>query len=207
MSDSTNPHAGVSCVILAGGRSRRMRQDKVRLPLPGGTVIDQLATRLRRRFEDLIISTSADHPLELLGCRTVFDRRPDTGPLGGLLGGLQAAAHDAVFVIAGDIPEVDDTFLNLLLEAATGVDIAVPVTPGGHYEPLLAVYHRRVIPIIETLLDTGVHQVLQLFSRCRTRYVSLESSGWLRNLNTPADYHDYLEELRQRSRKSSGSVD
>ena len=48
------------------------------------------------------------------------------------------------------------------------------------------------IPEIEALLASGERSILPLFERCRTVVVGIEDAGRIRNLNTRADYKEYL---------------
>ena len=193
----------VTAIVLAGGRGRRMKADKVRLPVPGGTLLECVVGQLAPHFDEVLISVSPGQALDLEGLggpklRLVRDEAPDLGPLGGVLAGLKAAANNTAAVVACDIPDIDVRFLRTLAAAAANAEIAVPVTPGGDFEPLFAAYTKAVIPEIEKLLDAGERSLIPLFGRCRTAAVPLGNAGWLRNLNTRRDYEDYLRSLRSR---------
>lgn len=188
---------GVSLIILAGGKSRRMRADKANLPIPGGTLIGRVLLQVEGMFDGVLISVSRGQAVDAPGCWIVEDAAPGQGPLAGILAGLKAAKNDVCTVLACDIPDIDVDFLKGLIAKAHGFDIVVPVSSGGLFEPLFAVYRRSVIPEIEALVRAGDFSILTLFDRCRTRKVMLKDSGWLRNLNTPGDYKKYLQEFRK----------
>ena len=188
---------GVSLIVLAGGKSRRMRADKANLPIPGGTFIGRALLQVEGMFDEVLISVSRGQAVDAPGCRIVEDAAPGQGPLAGILAGLKAAKNDVCAVLACDIPDIDVDFLKGLIAKAHDFDIAVPVSSGGFFEPLFAVYRRSVIPAIEALVQEGDFSILTLFDRCRTRKVKLNDSGWLRNLNTPGDYKKYLQEFRK----------
>jgi len=191
------PGRPVSLIILAGGKGRRMGADKASLPLPGGPLIGRVLRQVEGMFDEVLISVSKGQAVDEPGCRTVEDTAPGQGPLAGILAGLKAAKNDVCAVLACDIPDIDASFLEGLIAKAQGFDIVVPVSSGGLFEPLFAVYGRSVIPEIEALVQAGDFSILTLFDRCRTRKVRLKDSGWLRNLNTPEDYKKYLLELRK----------
>ena len=186
-----------SLIILAGGKSRRMRADKANLPIPGGTLIGRALLQVEGMFDEVLISVSRGQAVDAPACRIVEDAAPGQGPLAGILAGLKAAKNDVCAVLACDIPDIDVDFLKGLIAKAHDFDIAVPVSSGGFFEPLFAVYRRSVIPAIEALVQEGDFSILTLFDRCRTRKVKLNDSGWLRNLNTPEDFKKYLRELRK----------
>jgi len=188
---------GASLIILAGGKGRRMGFDKASLTLPGGPLIRRVLRQVEGMFDEVLISVSRGQAVDTPGCRTVEDAAPGQGPLAGILAGLKAAKNEVCAVLACDIPDIDVGFLAGLIAKTQGFDIVVPVSSGGFFEPLFAVYRRSVIPEIEVLVQAGDFSILTLFDRCRTRKVRLKDSGWLRNLNTPEDYKKYLRELRR----------
>jgi molybdopterin-guanine dinucleotide biosynthesis protein A len=192
---------GASLIILAGGKGRRMGFDKASLTLPGGPLIRRVLRQVEGMFDEVLISVSRGQAVDTPGCRTVEDAAPGQGPLAGILAGLKAAKNEVCAVLACDIPDIDVGFLAGLIAKTQGFDIVVPVSSGGFFEPLFAVYRRSVIPEIEVLVQAGDFSILTLFDRCRTRKVRLKDSGWLRNLNTPEDYKKYLLELRKGSER------
>ena len=187
----------VSLIVLAGGKSRRMRTDKACLPLPGGTLVQRVLVQVENLFDEVLISVSRAQAEAFPDRRTVVDGIKGQGPMAGILAGLKAAKNDLCAVLACDIPDIDSGFLRDLVGKARGFDIVVPVSSEGHFEPLFAVYRRSVIPEIEALVFAGEYSILALFDRCRTRKVVLKDSSWIRNLNTPEDYENYLQELRK----------
>jgi molybdopterin-guanine dinucleotide biosynthesis protein A len=188
---------GVSLIILAGGKGRRMKADKANLPIPGGTLIRRVLLQVEGMFDEVFVSVSRGQAVDASGCRTIEDAAPGQGPLAGILAGLKAAKNEVCVVLACDIPDIDIDFLKQLIAKAQGFDIVVPVSCRGLFEPLFAVYRRSVIPEIEALVQARDFSILTLFDRCRTCKVRLKDSGWLRNLNTPEDYEKYLREFRK----------
>ena len=205
----------MTAIVLAGGRGQRMKADKAGLAVGGRTLLEHVLGQLEPHFSEILVSVSPGQAGRLgvpskgknrrRAKRAVSGRRqklkiiedeiPGLGPLGGILAGLKAAANDACAVIACDIPDINVPLLRSLARTAHDAEIAVPVGPAGHFEPLFAVYRRSAVPAIEDLLQTGERSILRLFSRCRTTVLRLEDAAWLRNLNTPEDYESYLRTI------------
>ena len=188
----------MTAIVLAGGRGRRMKADKARLAVGERTLLEHVLSQLEPHFSEILISVSPSQKIRFASGRTVEDGTPGQGPLGGLLAGLKAAANDASAVVACDIPDINVPLLRSLARAAGDAEIAVPVGPAGHFEPLFAIYRKSVVPEIETLLRSGERSILPLFGRSRTVVVRLEDATWLRNLNTREDYRSYLRTLTDR---------
>jgi len=202
----------MTAIVLAGGRGRRMKADKAGLDIGGRTLLEHVIGQLEPYFDEILICLSPGQKVAPLlsgrvsrrrrpgsslrdatpPLRIVRDETPGLGPLGGLISGLKAAAHDACAVVACDIPDIDIALLRSLAREAVNVEIAVPAGPSGLYEPLFAVYRGSIVPEIESLLGRGERSILPLFASCRTAVVGFDDPGRIRNLNTRRDYEAYL---------------
>jgi molybdopterin-guanine dinucleotide biosynthesis protein A len=177
-----------TAIILAGGRSRRMGQDKSLMPLHGEPMILRLANRLRPLFGELLIGANDPAKHRFLGADVVPDLEPDQGPLMGIASCLARARHEFGFVVSCDIPEIDADLIIEMLKAAEGHDIVIPEWPDGKVEPLFAVYRKSVVAPALALLGSGKRRIADLFDCVKTRRVEMRDTGWYRNLNTIEDY-------------------
>jgi molybdopterin-guanine dinucleotide biosynthesis protein A len=69
------------------------------------------------------------------------------------------------------MPFLNTGVLGYLFDLAPDFDVVVPKI-GKKIEPLHAMYSKKCIPHIKSLLDTGKLQILQLFDQVHTRYVA-----------------------------------
>ncbi len=191
-----NPHIAnqrqhypeVTGVLLAGGKSRRMGQDKALLRLNGLTLFEHSLSLLQQFFTTILIA--GDRP-DL--SRPEIPAIPDIYPgsaLGGLHTGLQAAETDWIFVAPCDMPYPDARMASLLLRHRTGVDAVVPRTEDG-YEPVFALYHKNCLVPMEQMLQQKQYRIYDFYQRIQIRYLDPPQlpRGWKRsliNLNTPA---------------------
>lgn len=139
-------------VILSGGRSSRMGENKALLPVNGERMIDRTVRLFRTLFEEVIIVTVS--PLDYLDqdAAVAVDIRPGKGALGGIYTGLFHARGERAFFAACDMPFLNRGFIERMISLASGYDIVVPVTPEGP-QPLHAIYARRCLPVIRRLID------------------------------------------------------
>ena len=107
-----------------------------------------------------------------------IDERLNCGPLMGILSGLKASSNKINFVIACDIPEINFQFLETLRLYCKNHDIVVPQSGETKYEPLFAFYNKRLVPIIEDLLNQDIKRISQLFLKCSIKYVPFENNSW-----------------------------
>jgi molybdopterin-guanine dinucleotide biosynthesis protein A len=130
------------------------------------------------------------------------DERDQQGPLEGLRAGLSALPDpiDIAFVTSCDVPLLEPRFVERMVELLGDHDIAV-MEIDGFTHPLSAVYRRRTLPHIESLLAQQKLRTALLFDIARTRRVTPEEMvaadpqlRTLRNLNTKEDYLAALAE-------------
>jgi molybdopterin-guanine dinucleotide biosynthesis protein A len=186
-----------AAVILAGGQSRRMQREKSLLPLDGRAMIESIIAQIAPHFAAIIISAAAKNKFAYLGLPTVEDERPGEGPLLAILSALRFSPHAVNFILACDIPFIHVPFMKKLLSLADGHDIVVPRYRDGKYEPLFAVYQRRIIPAVEAQVAGGDRKIASLFTVCRTRTVPMDGQKWFRNLNTIKEYDDYIRQNKK----------
>jgi molybdenum cofactor guanylyltransferase len=184
-------------VILSGGKSRRMGENKAFLPVNGERLIDRTIRLFRAVFKEVIIVTTS--PLDYLdqGAAIVTDIFPEKGALGGIYTGLFYAREEYAFIAACDMPFLNRAFMEYMISRTAGYDIIIPATPDG-LQPLHAVYTRRCLPVIRGLLErnrlkiTGFypghrlltisHEVIRSFDPEGKMFLNVNTRSDLRNL-------------------------
>lgn len=128
------------------------------------------------------------------GTRTVADRIPGAGALGGLYTALMEAPTDQVLVIACDMPFLNAPFLTYLAERGADVDAVVPCDARGDH-PLCASYARRITDHLYRQIAAGNLRVGDALMDLEVRRVgpdelaAFDPDGrLLSNVNTPEDY-------------------
>jgi molybdopterin-guanine dinucleotide biosynthesis protein A len=192
----------VSGVILAGGQSSRMGQDKALLEIGGKPLIRRLADLLLVLSDDVVISTNADEHYAFLNLPAVADVFPGQGPMAGIHAAMARTPRPLLLVLACDMPRVHLGLLRHILDAVEGYDAAVPATANRGIHPLCAVYRTACSGLLEQSLvrrTNGMRGFLQHPS-LRVRHVSSKpgvfSDSDLCNLN---DYNDLSRFLGEES--------
>lgn len=192
----------LSGIILAGGRSTRMGSPKALLPFGGEPLVARLVARIRPLFDEVIVAASPGQELPPLDARVVFDDVAHEGPVGGILYGLRAAGGEYGFVTSCDAAFLRPELVSHIAALRAGWDIVAPRW-GGRVQPLVAVYSKSVIPLLEAQLAAGRLRLGALLDRVRTRTVDEEEvrrfdpeGASFFNMNTPEDYEEALRRLR-----------
>jgi molybdopterin-guanine dinucleotide biosynthesis protein A len=153
----------VTGVIQAGGRSTRMGgEPKALLPLGGKRIIERVVDAVGGVLDDLLVVTNTPERYAFLGLPMVPDAFPDGGALGGIYTGLGAAAGDAVFTVACDMPFLHPAIVRMVVERAGEGDVVIPRI-GDQLETMHAVYAKACLPAMETRLRAGRLKIVGFF--------------------------------------------
>lgn len=181
-------------IILAGGGNTRMGQNKAFLRVGGERLIDRTVRIFQELFREVIIVTAS--PLDYIDQEAAIatDILPERGALGGLYTGLFYAGEEHSFVAACDIPFLNRSFIEYMASKATGYDIVIPA-PADGLQPLHAVYARRCLPAIRSLLDRNRLQIKEFYPGRRILKIAPEilrcfdpEGLMFLNVNTPEDF-------------------
>jgi molybdopterin-guanine dinucleotide biosynthesis protein A len=166
-----------SGIILAGGRSLRLGHDKVLEKIDSQSLLERVISRIDPLCREIIIVTAQERALPQLDghskLKTVSDIYPGKGSLGGIYTGLVTSNSLYNLVIACDMPFLSQPLLSYMIEVSDGFDFVLPRL-NNMFEPLHAVYSRKCIAPIETILNQGKRVIIELFKFVRVRYVETE---------------------------------
>ena len=178
-----------AALILAGGRSSRMGRDKVNLRLHGETLLERAVRFWREsgRVDAVYVAVGrADHiPTLPEGAIPVVDLVDARGPIGGLHAAFHTTGAELLWISGVDMPFLT---ADAILPEPEGD--ALIYRHNGRPEPLLGVYRRTVLPVMEEMLSAGEGKLRVLLDRVDTHYVDAtpELEGVFRNVNTPKEY-------------------
>lgn len=189
-------------VILAGGRSRRMGQDKLPLKVGAATLLDRVHDALASRCAEILVVGAGGYAPT--GARRVPDLRPGQGPLAGIEAGLFAASHRSAFVAAGDMPFLTGELVEYLLGFLSASVPAAMLYLDDRPHPLCAAYGREIRPAVSAALDRDIRSVREFLEDLPgVLYVGekeLRSFGepdlLLTNVNSPEDLASARAALR-----------
>jgi len=191
---SIRPEAGA--VILAGGKSSRMGQDKSLMRLEGQTLIERIVQQLQPILDDVVIGANDPENFRFLKRKVIADHVPDQGPLMGIVSCLSESRFDLNFVTGCDIPEINQGVIEKMITEAPGFDVVMPRAGDGCIEPLFAIYRRSVLEPARATLSEGKRRIRDLLPRIRAKYVEMPEGDWYRNLNTMEDYEAELRRAK-----------
>lgn len=178
-----------SCIILAGGKSTRMGEDKTKLKINGLTLLENSIKQLKPIFSEILISSNKGEELSYLNLPVITDSENDYGPLMGIYSCIKSSKSERNFVIACDIPKPDIRLLYKLLSVDQAYDVIIPRHDDSMIEPLFAVYSKKTLHLIEETLKSS-RQIRAFFDKVKVSYLDTDSTFF--NINTSEDYKTFL---------------
>ena len=185
----------VTGVLLAGGKSRRMGEDKRYLVVGEQTLLERGLGVLRSIFQEVLVVIAQDSPPLGVDARVVRDLVPDCGSLGGLYTGLTQAAAPCIFVVACDMPFLDQAVIAQFTTRRASADIVIAKL-AARLHPMHALYGKGCLPVLEQMIRARQLKIQEMVSHAslRVQYVTeadllTVDPSWhsFQNVNTPAD--------------------
>lgn len=169
-----------SAIILAGGSSSRLGQDKGLILLGGRPLIQHVLDKTHGLVDETLIVVNSQSQTETyrkaLGPETaiVSDNSKTHGPLVGASAGFRLASGKYSLLLSCDTPFVSKEILQLLLELCVNKNATIPRWPNCYIEPLQAVYHTEfALRAADEALASGELKMQAMVNRLRNvRYVS-----------------------------------
>jgi len=184
----------VAAYILAGGASRRMGTDKVRLDLDGETVVQALARRFAACTSGVSLVVKPWQDFADLGLPLLRDDAPGHALVHGIRAALACPGPEWRLLLACDMPGVGPEALVRLREA-----VRVHRAPGACFrrhdradaEPLPSLWHRDIAGRIReswgmTARDWLRHAGIAVLGTSPT-------DATLANINTPSEWRSYRD--------------
>ncbi len=192
----------VTGVVLAGGQSRRMGQNKALMPLGGERLVDRVVGALRESCSELLMVTNSPEVYADIGIRMVGDVWPDKGSLGGIYSAIYHAATPYVLVVACDMPLLQAASLKYLIEQIEDHDVVMPDVL-GEPQPLHAIYARTCLEPIRRRLEADRLKIIGFLPDVRVRTVTAAELHpfdpellAFQNLNTPEEFEAAARRLQ-----------
>lgn len=148
----------VKGLVLAGGKSERMQQDKGLLDYHGQAQRDYVYDQLRPFCSEVYISCRQDQQLDLEAHqKSIADRFLDLGPFGALLSAFMSDPNTAWMAVACDLPFLTDTTMEFLINHRDTSRVATTFkSPFDEFpEPLITVWEPRAYPKLLNFLGLG----------------------------------------------------
>lgn len=200
-----------SAVILAGGKSSRMKFDKQCLVINEKKLIFDICERLEKHFEDITIVSNKKEYYKDCKYKVVSDEIKEVGPLGGMSVGLKESVSEYVYFIACDMPHIDDKYIKYMknkiekdIESNVGFDMYI-CNVGGNIQFFQGFYKKKLEESINNYLIYGSRRSIRSFCEQSNKKIKIIEEEEFKeqnfkedifiNLNTQVDLKLYKNNL------------
>lgn len=196
-----------SCIILCGGQSRRMGQDKGSMIIQDKPMIKHILSTLNHHIDEAIIvlndKSRVDRYSEFINSNDysyqinfLEDKIKNKGPLPGIMTGLGKINSNYALVLPCDSPYVSEKYIETIFSQ---IDVNYQAIVPYHdetnrlktSEPLHSIYKKEIIADIEKLVNDDILHIKGLIEKIDTKFVLIDNKKIekkeFRNLNRPED--------------------
>jgi len=169
-----------SAIILAGGSSKRLGQDKGLIKLGGKPLVTHVLDRIYGVVDEVVVVLSSQFQKKVYEglmkkeARVIIDKDKVQSPLVGALTGFENVHGKYSLLLSCDTPFVSSQITSLLLDLCLNKSAVIPRWPNGFTEPLQAAYHTKSARIAaEKALENGKMDLQSMIVLLRgVRYIS-----------------------------------
>ena len=189
----------ITGIVLAGGRSSRMGEDKSMMKLNGKSLVEYSIDALKPLCNKVIISSN-NPGYEFTGCEVWPDEIPDQAPIIGIYSCLKRSETALNIILSCDIPLISTSMIAFLLAKSAAYDISVPIHENGQIEPLCGIYKKSSLSILKEFIDSGNYRLNECIRSASHQLIPVDSQipcntpNLFLNINTPSDFGYLLTE-------------
>ena len=178
-------------LLLAGGKSVRMGEDKTQLDYHGRSQLDWAYEKLAAVTDDCFVSSRSDQDITETYKR-IDDRFIGFGPMGGILSAMSEHCDASWLVLACDLPFLEDETLKYLIEHRNPHKYATAYKSSHDQfpEPLCAIYEPKVKHQLLHFLGLGYHCPRKVLINSDIAELEQKNPRWLDNVNHPEEYQE-----------------
>jgi molybdopterin-guanine dinucleotide biosynthesis protein A len=183
----------ISGIILSGGKSIRMGENKAFIKVDGVPIINRIHDLFKELFQEVIIVTNHKGIFKDFDSKIYSDLIPNKGALGGLYTGIFFSSFHYSFCVACDMPFIKKSLVQYLINNIEDEDVIIPRTKDG-LQPLHAIYSKKCLDPIKCTIDEGKFKIIDIYDLVKVKIV--EENGFLSldplresfiNVNTPEE--------------------
>jgi len=188
----------LNALILAGGKSTRMGEDKATLTYDNQRQVDRLLALLQSKVADVYVSCRREQNLDVKASK-IYDRMENMGPLGAITTAFRENPNAAWLVVACDLPMLDSAVLDQLIASRSQKHTATAFLnhETGFAEPLITIWEPKSYMRMLQFEALGFTCPRKVLINSNTLLLKPENPEKLFNVNTPKDFEVATKALEQ----------
>ena len=174
----------ISALILSGGQSSRMGEEKRLINYHGKTQEQYLFELLSLYFSEVYVSTNQNQMTNLPHIQDLnFGVK---SPMVGIVSAFNKNPDSAWLVVACDMPFLDEKAIEFLLKHRNLEKYATAFeNPDEHFpEPLLTIYEPKIFPKLREAINQGKKSPMKVLQNLDVKLLQNYENQWIININT-----------------------
>jgi len=164
----------ISAIILAGGKSSRMGQNKALMKINGITIIELILNEISKISTDILISSNTTE-YNFLNFKIVNDEIKNIVPISGIYSGLKNIKNEKAIIVSCDIPFINNNLIEYLIENSQNFDVTIPEF-NNFLEPLIGIYSKSIVKNIENEIINSNYSIQKIIKNLNYNILKINSN-------------------------------
>ncbi len=192
----------IPIIIIAGGKSSRMGEDKALLPFGNySTMVEYQYFRLKKIFKHVYISWKTEKKF-IEKDISIFDLdeyKNISAPTVAILSIINFVKTGYFFVLSVDTPFFpEEAFLKLFNSISqNNLDEVVIASNNRGIEPLISIYHTSIYNKVKQMINDNNHSLTYLINHSVSNKIEFANEDIFYNLNYKTEYEQGLLWLKE----------
>ena len=177
----------LTAIILSGGKSSRMGEDKGLMTLDGKSMIQHVIDAIEPLVNEIIIISNSKE-YKRLGYPVYEDIIKEKGPLAGIYTGLCYSKNNTNIILSCDVPYINKQIISFLLDHSEGFDITIPEKNGKTHQ-LMGIFSGSCLTELKKLIDNDCLKLKTAFETLNLNVIDANQfdDKLFTNINTKSD--------------------
>ncbi|HNR19459.1 MAG TPA: NTP transferase domain-containing protein [Bacteroidia bacterium] len=192
-------------IVLCGGKSSRMKQDKSMLIYHSKPQRYHVYDLLKKYCSEVFISVNdVSQVVESDGYSYLIDDKKNIGPVAGLIRACKANPKTDVIIVGCDYPHLNDEMLKKLIQSNDESFLASAFfnSTENCYEPLLAIYKSECLPFLNYSVENNQNSLQKFLNAVNAHKVYPSSNQQIKSVDIIEEFMSVNEKIKKGGRSN-----
>ena len=184
-----NSNLKISCYILCGGKSSRMKTEKGLVKYLNKPFMQWIIEAVEPVTNKIFLVTD-NKEYKVFNYPLVSDVYKNKGPVGGIYSALNHTKTDYNLILSCDVPNMSNKVIEkYLINNLDGEKDVIFLSDDKSKYPLIAVYNRRIASNLLKAIDANKLKLISFIRELKSKDIKVDKVDYkaLQNINTKAE--------------------